>query len=316
MNPDLECYVGIDISKLSLDVAIRPSGTRKRFNNDDEGVQALADFLAPLKPKGVIMEATGGMETLAMLALSSKDIPCVLLNPRQARNFANAIGRLAKSDTIDADVLAYFGEAIKPQPRPMKDEQLRNLEALTTRRHQLVQMLTAEKNRLNSSPPRVRQNVKEHIEWLERQLDQINSDLKALIADNAVWAETDLILQSVPGVGPVSSLTFQTSLPELGTLDRKKIAALVGIAPLNRDSGASRRQRTVYGGRADVRAVLYMSTLCAIKFNDKIRPFYKRLIDAGKKPKVAITACMRKHLTILNAMVRDRVPWQVKAQTA
>ena len=246
-------------------------------------------------------------------ALGRAGLPVVVVNPRQVRDFARATGRLAKTDRVDADVLAHFGEAVKPEMRPLKDEDSQALTAMATRRRQVVGMITAEKNRLGISPRVVHKDIKQHIAWLERRLEGIDRDLEAAIRRSPMWREMDDLLQSVPGVGRVLSISLITGLPELGSLTRRQIAALVGVAPLSRDSGQFRGRRAVWGGRANVRSVLYMATLSASRVNPAIRRFYLRLIGAGKKPKVALTACMRKMIGILNAMVKNRTPWQAEA---
>jgi transposase len=263
----------------------------------------------------VVLEATGGLECPLVAALAAAHLPVVVVNPRQVRDFARATGRLAKTDAIDARVLAQFGEAVEPQPRPLPDQATQELAALVTRRRQLVQMLTAEKNRLRIAARPVRRDIQQHIRWLERRLDDLDGDLRKTIQSSPLWRDRDQVLQSAPGVGFVSSSTLLANLPELGRLNHKEIAALVGVAPLNRDSGAFRGRRTVWGGRADVRAVLYMATLVASRRNPVVKAFYDRLVAAGKPKKVALTASMRKLLTILNAMVRSHASWQITNPT-
>lgn len=248
-------------------------------------------------------------------ALSHARLPVVVVNPRQVRDFAKAIGRLAKTDRIDSEILAHFGEAVKPDVRLLKDEETPMLTALVTRRRQVIEMLTAEKNRLGISPKVVHKDIQKHIDWLQARLEDIDRHIDSAIRKSPVWREKDDVLRSVPGVGPVLSLSMITGLPELGTLSRRQIAALVGVAPLNRDSGLFRGKRIVWGGRANLRAVLYMAALSASRVNPAISTFYLRLIEAGKKPKVALTACMRKLLTILNAMMKNRILWQADYST-
>ena len=306
-----ETYVGIDVAKEQLQVAVRPEGKAWSVSNDPTGVRDLVKRLAASKPALVVLEATAGMEMPVAAALAAAGLPVVAVNPRNAREFARATGRLAKTDIIDAHVLAQFGEAVKPPLRPLPDTATQELNALVTRRHQLVEMLTAERNRLAQAAAKaVRAGIQEHIRWLERRLATIDRDLASAIRQSPVWREKDELLQSAKGVGPVLSATLLTGLPELGTLGRKQIAALVGVAPLNRDSGRYRGKRMVWGGRARVRGTLYMATLVATRFNPAIRPFYQRLLAGGKPKKVALTACMRKLLTILNAMARHETPWQ------
>ena len=311
-----EIYVGIDVAKEQLQVAVRPDGEAWSVTNDRPGLRDLVKRLAVSKPALVVLEATAGMEMPVVAALAAAGLPVVAVNPRNAREFARATGRLAKTDVIDAHVLAQFGEALKPPLRPLPDAATQELNALVTRRHQLVEMLTAEKNRLAQAAAKaVRAGIREHIRWLERRLANIDQDLADAIRQTPVWREKDELLRSVQGVGPVLSTTLLAGLPELGTLGRKQIAALVGVAPLNRDSGRHRGKRMVWGGRARVRAALYMGALVATRFNPVIGVFYQRLLAAGKPKKVALTACMRKLLTILNAMARHDTPWQIMDPT-
>ena len=302
--------VGIDVAKDWLDVAARPDGTAWRVRNDEPGIADLVERLRQQEPAVVVLEATGGLECPLVAALAAAQLPVVVVNPRQVRAFARATGRLAKTDAIDAQVLAQFGEAVEPQPRPLPDQATQELAALITRRRQLVRMLTAEKNRLHIAARPVRRDIQQHIRWLERRLDDLDSDLRKTIQSSPLWQDRDQVLQSAPGVGFVSSSMLLANLPELGRLNHKEMAALVGVAPLNRDSGTLRGRRTVWGGRADVRAVLYMATLVATRHNPVVRAFYERLVAAGKPKKVALTASMRKLLTILNAMVRSHATWQ------
>jgi len=232
-----------------------------------------------------------------------------VVNPRQVRNFARAMGRLSKTDTIDARVMAYFAATVQPKPRPMPDAQTQELSAILARRRQVIEMIVAERNRLGVANEAVREGIQDHITWLEKELADVDNNLTRIIQKSPLWKEKDELLRSVPGVGPVLSVTLLADLPELGTLNRRQIAALVGVAPLNRDSGTFRGKRRVWGGRAKVRAVLYMATLVATRHNAAIRAFYQRLYTAGKEKKVALTACMRKLLTILNAVIRSRTPW-------
>ena len=309
-------FVGIDVSQVRLDIAVRP-GASSSHPHDESAIAAVVEQLRALRPTLIVLEATGGMEIPLTSALATVDLPVVVVNPRQVRDFAKASGRLAKTDALDAQVLAQFAEVMRPQPRPLPDAATRALAALVTRRRQLVEMLTAEKNRLLSAASPIRKRVRVHIAWLERELDQTNAELSEAIRHSPVWRDKDELLQSVPGVGPVLTSTLLASLPELGTLTNKQIAALVGVAPLNRDSGTLRGRRTVWGGRAQVRAVLYMGAIVAARFNPVIRAFYQRLQRTGKAKKVALTACMRKLLTILNAMLKHRTPWrQMEARHA
>jgi transposase len=307
----VELFVGIDVSKAVLDIAVSPTGEAWSVPNSTEGVQQLVGKLGELSPRLILLEATGGLERRAIAALAGAALPVVAVNPRQVRDFAKATGQLAKTDAIDAAVLALFADRIRPEVRALRDEETQELGALVVRRRQVVDMITAEKNRLSAEPPskRVRTAIGKTIKWLQKQLEEIDSDLDSAVKGSSVWREKDDLLQSVPGVGKVLSRTLLSLVPELGTLGSKQLAALVGVAPLNRDSGQQRGRRTVWGGRAQVRAVLYMGALVAARCNPIIRAFHARLIASGKLPKVALVACMRKLLTILNAIVRDRTPW-------
>lgn len=302
-------YAGIDVAKDSMDVAIHISGEHRSFANDEEGIKQAAAYLKNLATALVVLEATGGIELPLVAALAVAKVPVAVVNPRQVRDFAKSTGKLAKTDILDARVLAHFAAAVRPQPRPLADVQAQQLGAILTRRRQLIEMLIAEKNRLRSARGKVEQHIQEHIAWLEKDLANLDSDLKQKVQQSPVWQEKENLLRSVPGIGPVLSATLLAELPELGAINRRKIAALVGVAPLNRDSGAYRGKRTVWGGRAPVRATLYMATLVATRHNPIIKRFYQRLCAAGKAKKVALTACMRKLLTILNAMIKHHVSW-------
>lgn len=305
-------YVGIDVSKAHLDISLGSTGKRWQEDNTEEGIGRLVGQLQGMGLKAVIMEATGGYETSSAAALGAAHIPVAIINPRQARDFAKSLGRLAKTDKIDAQVLARFGEAVQPEPRPMADEATQALQGLLSRRRQLIEMLVAEKNRLYLAHEQVRDHLKEHIQWLEQEVDDLDAQLAQAVQDNQAWQEKKDLLMSVKGVGPVLSTTLLLELPELGTINRKKIAALVGVAPFNRDSGTLRGKRSIWGGRASVRATLYMGTLSAIQHNPVIRSFYEKLTSEGKLKKVAITACMRKLLTILNAILATKTAWDPK----
>ena len=309
MSASTAPFVGIDVSKSQLDVAVRPSGETWAVAHDEAGLSALVPRLQTLGPTLIVLEATGGLEVALAGALAAAPLPVVVVNPRQVRDFARSTGALAKTDRLDAQILARFAEAVRPEPRPLPDAQAQELSALLQRRRQLVDMLTAEKNRLQAAPRRIRPQIQAHIDWLQRQISQFDDDLRTLVRSTPLWREKDDLLRSTPGVGPVLATTLVAALPELGTLTRHQIAALVGVAPLNRDSGTLRGRRTVWGGRAHVRAVLYMSTLVAVRHNPVLAAFYLRLRAAGKVPKVALTACMRKLLTILNAMLKHRTRW-------
>ena len=305
-----ELFIGIDVAKESLDTAFSPAAEVLHSANTPAGHRALAKDLAKRAPTLVVLEATGGLEKPLAACLVNAGLPVAVVNPRQVRHFAQAIGLLAKTDRIDADVLARFAQAVRPKPRPWPDKLQRELAALMSRRMQLVEMITAENNRLSGTPTgRVRKRIAAHLEWLRKELGRVDEDLDDLIRQSPTWREKENLLRGVPGVGPVVSRTLVSLLPELGTLNRKEIAALVGVAPFNRDSGAYRGQRAVWGGRSRVRAALYMGALVASRHNPLIRTFYQRLCEAGKPKKVALTACMRKLLVIINAMVRDQRPW-------
>jgi transposase len=303
-------FVGIDVAKDTLDVAVRPTAETWQVANAAADISTLVAQLETMAPALVVLEATGGFEGSLLAALAVAGLPVVRANPRQVRAFAQAVGILAKTDRIDARVLAHFAEAVKPLPRPLPDAATQELRALLLRRRQVVEMLTAERNRLGTVPPRIHQAIQQHIVWLEGQLASLDDDLTHAIQQSAVGQATEAVLQSIPGVGPVLSRTLLAQVPELGTLGPKQVAALVGVAPFNCDSGTMRGRRRVWGGRAEVRAVLYMSTLVATRYNPVIKAFYARLLAAGKLKKVALIACMHKLLTIMNAMVRDMTPWQ------
>ena len=309
MSDEFKEYVGIDISKTQLDIFVLNTGQRWHVANDESGRRELASRLAQLPQALIVLEATGGHEIPVINALLVKQLLPVVINPRQVRDFAKATGRLAKTDKIDAEVIALFAQAIRPTPRPLKDEQAQQLDALLTRHRQLVAMLTAEQNRLAIAPKGLQRDIKLHINWLKKRLDGVDDQVKQCIQASPVWRAKDELLQSTPGIGPVTSLTMIAELPELGTLNRRQIAALVGVAPFNRDSGMLKGKRTIWGGRAGVRTVLYMATLSAVSCNPMIKPFYQRLCEAGKPHKVALTACMRKLITILNAMVKINTTW-------
>jgi transposase len=302
-------FVGVDVSKARLDVASTGSDEVWSVANAAEGIVQLVQRLSEIGPTLVVMEATGGFEVPAAAALAAAEIPVVIANPRQVRDFAKSTGQLAKTDAIDAHILALFAERVRPQVRPLPDEDARGLDAIVGRRRQIVDMITAERNRLGFALPAVHKSIEQHIRWLERQLDRVDSDLDGLIRKSPVWQAKSDLLRDVPEVGPNLARTLIAELPELGRLSNKQIAALVGVAPLARDSGLFRGKRRVWGGRAPVRSALYMSILSATRWNPVIRVFYQRLRAQGKPPKVAMVACMRKLLTILNAMIRDSRAW-------
>ena len=305
----MDCFIGIDVSKATLDIASLPDGESWTVTNDDQGLAELTPRLVARAPALVVLEATGGFEMLAAITLAKVGLPVAVVNPRQVRDFAKAMGRLAKTDALDAGMLADFARRVRPEPRPLPDEAAQLLESLLTRRRQIVEMLTAEKNRLGFARGPVKRDISQHIRWLEKRLADVDGDLQDAVAASPLYHAKAELLRSVPGVGQVTTLTLLATLPELGQLSRHQIAALVGVAPLNRDSGTRRGKRMVWGGRAPVRAVLYMATLVGLKHNPVLWGFYDRLRAAGKPFKVAATACMRKLLTILNAMLHQNRRW-------
>jgi transposase len=309
MMPSTPLYVGIDVAKAQLDIAVRPTGDRWAIPNTEAGRQDVLTRLTALPPTLVLVDAAGGLELPLVAALAAAALPVVVVNPRQVRDFAKATGQLAKTDALDARALAHFAEAVHPIPRPLPDAATQALTALLARRQQVVAMLVAEKNRLSLAAPAIRPRLQAHITWLERELETLDQDVGEMLRRSPVWREKEALLQSVPGVGPQLARTLLAHLPELGTLDRKRIAALVGVAPFNRDSGTLRGKRAVWGGRARVRVPLYMAALVASRHNPVIRAFYHRLCAKGKPKKVALTACMRKLVTILNAIVKHRSRW-------
>ncbi|HKO36545.1 MAG TPA: IS110 family transposase [Pyrinomonadaceae bacterium] len=303
--------VGIDVSKRRLDIAVHETGEVWSSNNDNIDCAALTTKLKQMKPTSIVLEATGGCETLITAMLSAAGLPVIVVNPRQVRDFAKATGQLAKTDRLDCRILAHFAAAIDPPVRPIKSDETQHLEAWLARRRQIVEMLVAEKNRLAHHRDRaVVKDLNAHIAWLERRLKSSDDELQRVLKGSPAWRERDDRMRSVPGVGPVLSLTLLAQLPELGQLNRRQIAKLVGVAPFNWDSGQWRGSRHIWGGRAAVRSTLFMATLCAIRVNPTIKRFYQRLIAAGKAPKVAITACMRKLLTILNIMIKTQTSWR------
>ena len=307
---DVPCFVGIDVAKAQWDIAVRPSGERWAVPNDADGVVTLVERLQAFHPTLIVLEATGGLERIATAALATAGLPVVIVNPRQARDCARATGQWAKTEALDARALAHCADVIRPTPRPLPDTQTQELRALLSRRQQLIGMRTAEQNRLAGTSERLTQDIEAHIAWLNARLATLDADLETMLRASPLWRENDALLQSVPGIGPVCARTLLLELPELGTLTRQQIAALVGVAPLHCDSGTLRGRRPIWGGRAHVRTVLYMGTLGATRFNPRIKAFYQRLLAAGKIKKVALTACMHKLLTILNAMLKHRTSWK------
>ena len=307
-----EIFVGIDVSKSRLDVALRPSQERWQSPNDAAGVRALVERLQVLSATLLIVEATGGYERLLVAGLVAAQLPVVVINPRQVRDFAKALGQLAKTDRIDAQLLALFAERVRPPTRRLPDEATQELEALLVRRRQVVEMLTAEENRRKQARLALRERIQAHIRWLRGELSDVEAELEQAIEASPAWQVRADLLRSVPGVGPAVSRTLLGELPELGQLSHRQIAKLVGVAPLNRDSGAMRGRRSIWGGRAPVRSALYMAAFAGIRWNPVLRTHYQRLRNAGKAHKVALVACMRKLLLILNAVVRTGQPWRLE----
>jgi len=306
---DTLIFVGIDVSKARLDVETRPTGEKESVANDKAGIKALVKRLAQLQPTLIVLEATGGYERQLAQALVRAELPVVVVNPRQVRDFAKATGQLAKTDSIDAGVLAHFGQAVRPEVRSLPDQVTLELRALTARRRQIIEMIVAERNRLAMTSKAVGKRIVAHLRWLEQELERANQDLDQSIRQSPICKENQEVLLSTPSIGPVTSRTLIAELPELGTLNRKQISALVGLAPFTRDSGTLKGRRMIWGGRAPVRSALYMATLVATRRNSVIRDFYKRLIANGKLFKVAMVACMRKLITILNSMIKHKTHW-------
>jgi transposase len=302
-------FVGIDVSKAQLDVAVSSLQEREVFPHTEEGLCRLVERLKLLSPALIVLEATGGLEMDVVAALLIGELPVVVVNPRQVRDFAKATGQLAKTDALDAQILARFAEAVRPEIRPLKSGEGQDLSALVARRRQILDMITTETNRLRTAPSCTRKNLEAHVAWLKRCLEELDKELGQAIRQSPVWREKDKLLKSTPGVGQVLSMTLLADVPELGLLTGKEVSALVGVAPMNCDSGQFRGRRRVWGGRAHVRAVLYMSTLSGIRCNPVLRSFYQRLRTAGKEHKVAMTACMRKLIVTLNAMMKNNSPW-------
>ncbi len=303
-------YVGVDVSKERLDMVVYSTGEIRSFGNDDAGIAAATSWLRQVNPAITVMEATGGMEVSLYVALQEANLPVAVINPRQIRDFAKSMGILAKTDKVDAKVLARYAATIQPEVRPLPDEEARQLKSLVTRRRQLVEMIIAESNRVTTTRDKtMKQRIHAHIDWLKQELAAIDKGMSQMMKENPVWHAKDKLLRSVPGVGPVLSTTLIADLSELGSLNRKKIAALVGVAPLNRDSGKHRGERRIWGGRCSVRQPLYMATLSAARFNPNIRSFYEHLLTNGKEKKVALTACMHKLLMILNVMLKHNSYW-------
>lgn len=309
MKKATEVFVGIDVSKAWLDVAIQEQAEGFRVSNDEIGIASLVKKMKKYHPRLIVLEPTGGFEMLAIAELSQAGLPVAVVNAKRVRDFAKATGQFAKTDKLDAKMLAHFAAAIRPEVRSLRSEEEEQLSALLTRRRQVLNMLTMEKNRLVTVRAKMRTDLEAHVHWLSNNLKELDQEIEEFIQGSPLWKEKEALLQSVPGVGRVTSATLLGMLPELGLLNRQEIAALVGVAPLNKDSGQKQGKRRVFGGRADVRSVLYMAALAATKFNPVIRKFYERLLQHGKEKKVALTACMRKLLVILNAMIRTHQFW-------
>lgn len=305
-----ETYIGIDVSKDSLDVAVVPSQEKWHYTNDEVGIGKLMVRVKKLTPELIVLEPTGGLEATVAAALTAEGINVAIVNARQIRDYARATGKLAKTDKLDALVMAEFAAAVKPQARQIRNEEAEEIKAMVSRRRQLQEMLTAEKNRLAIAAKQLKPKILAHIEWLKKEIEDVDHDLRQRIEGSPIWRVKDDLLQSIPGVGRVLSTTLIAELPELGELNRRQIAALVGVAPFNRDSGLMKGKRSVWGGRAQVRAVLYMATLVSTRYNPVIRDFYQRLLAKGKAKKVALVACMRRLLTIMNAILKHQRAWQ------
>lgn len=308
--PSPSVWVGLDVAKAHIDVAVLPTSTRLRVPNDEGGHATLVATLTAAAPTLIVLEATGGYETAVATAVALASLPVAVVNPRQVRDFARALGYLAKTDAIDAVVLARFAERVQPTPRPLADADSADLAALVARRRQVSDMLVAERNRLPLARVSVRKRIREHVRYLDARLAELDADVAARIRKSPVWRDRDQLLQSVPGVGPRTASVLLASLPELGTGSARSLAALVGVAPLNADSGQHQGRRRTWGGRADVRAALYMAALVATRCNPVLRAFYQRLLHAGKTKKVALIATMHKLLTVLHAMIKHDKPWQ------
>jgi transposase len=309
MSSNREIFAGIDVSKPYLDLAFWNNNSSWRFDNDEPGIKALVDLLNERAVDLVVVEATGGFEKQAALAIAASPLPVAIVSPRRVKAFARANGRLAKTDRLDAHNLAHFAQVVQPPARPLPSAVREHLSGLTARRRQVNRMITAEKNRLRNAHPEVQGHLIEHLKWLQVDLKQLDEEIKALIQEDAEFKHKAELLCSVPSIGIVTATTLLADCPELGTLDRKKIAALIGVAPMNKDSGRKIGRRRIIGGRAHIRATLYMAALSASRTNPVLRPFYQRLVSNGKEKKVALTACMRKLLTMLNAMMRDNKSW-------
>ena len=310
MTPSEAFYIGIDVSKANLEIDAYPRAHRARFNNDETGRRQLVSVLKGLQPKLIVLEATGGLESPVASELAMVGLAVAVINPRQARDFAKALGVLANTDQVDALVLARFAEAIKPEVRALKECEVMALDSVLTRRRQRVDMITAESNRQAQAPSKIAKQIAKHLSWLNKRLDEADDDLDDAIRQSPRWQAKANLMTSIPGVGRVTATTLLAALPELGALSRREMSALVGVCPFNRDSGGHRGRRVIWGGRASVRAVLYMAALAASRHNPTIKAFYQKLLAAGKMKKVALVACMRKLLVVLNAMMKSNTPWR------
>lgn len=305
-----EIMVGIDVAKDRLDVHLRPSGEAFTVSRDGPGLASLTERLRPLKPALVVLEATGGFEITVAAALVGAELPVAVVNPRQIRDFARAIGRLAKTDAIDAAVIALFAERVRPAARPVPDEAARELDELVTRRRQIIEMLGAEANRRRQARERrLQKRLDAHLAWLQKELTATDGEIDTAVRASPAWRENEELLTSVPGIGQTTARTLLAELPELGQIGRRQIAALAGLAPINQDSGTWRGRRMIGGGRPTVRSALYMAALAASRYNPAVAALYRRLVEAGRPKKLALIACARKLLTILNAVLRDQKPW-------
>jgi transposase len=311
-----DAYVGIDVSKKQLDVVTLPGGEWQRVENNGEGIQALLAQMLELRPKLIVMEASGKYEREAAIALVLAGLAVAVVNPRQVRDFAKAMGKLAKTDKIDAGVLALFGERVRPEPRGVPEKEVREMDALITRRSQLKEMITAEKNRMGTAPRPMKASIQAHVRWMEAQLKELEGELDTVVEESPIWRVKEELLTSVPGVGSGTARTLIAKLPELGHVTAKQATALAGLAPFARESGRYKGQRRIWGGRSSVRCALYMATLSAIRWNPVIKAHYEQLRARGKLFKVAMVACMRKLLTILDAMVRKNERWSTRAAAA
>lgn len=302
-------FIGIDVSKARLDVHVLPQGEDLSFTHDETGLQDLCRYVSAQQCL-IVLEATGGLQERAAAALAAAGHLVAVVNPRQVRAFAKAAGRLAKTDRLDATVIAQFAQAMQPEPRPLPDAERQELIDLVARRRQLVEMRATERTRRSQLAPALRGRLDEHIDWLSQAIDELNNQISLSLRSSQAWRSDDDLMGSVPGLGPVTRAVLLAKLPELGQLDRRSIAALVGVAPVNHDSGKMRGRRSIQGGRADVRTALYMATITAIRCNPVLKAFHQHLRQAGKPPKVALTACMRKLLIIINAMMRSKNQWK------